>query len=169
MSDNANASKDEFGNSGLGGLARGLGGGSKRIWGRHGPEISHAGRRVGYAAAIVANALLFYVFHNLLRWQVPFVTEAWTSVLWAVDMSLAASIVANALYFAYDKRWLRRLGGVITGAFSFLSTYVIWKAFPFDFGAPWNEMASMVLLVLLFAIVIGIVVEAVQLLTDQGR
>jgi hypothetical protein len=160
MNDNGN--KGESGTSALG--DRG-----SQLWREHGESVGAAGRRFGYIVAIVFSALGFYVFHSLLQWRVPFVTEAWSSVLWAVDLSIAATIVANAVYFAYDPRWLRHLGGIVTNAFSFLSTYVIWRTFPFDFGETWNDMAQLVLVLVMLAIVIGIVVQSVQLITDQVR
>jgi hypothetical protein len=146
-----------------------LGDRGRQMWREHGESVGAAGRRFGYIVAIVVNVLGFYIFHSLLEWRVPFVTEAWTSVLWAVDLSIAASIVANAVYLAYDARWLRHLGGIVTGAFSFLSTYVIWRTFPFDFGEAWNDMAQFVMVLVMLAIVIGIVVQSAQLITDQVR
>jgi hypothetical protein len=61
-------------------------------------------RSGGYLLAIVINALLLYVVQHLVAWDVRFITPAWNDVLWAVDLSLQATIVANVLFLIYDAR-----------------------------------------------------------------
>ena len=45
----------------------------------------------------------------------PF-TGDWVDVLWAVRLSLVASIAANAMCVAYDADWFRHLTGSARGA-----------------------------------------------------
>lgn len=131
-------------------------------------EAGDAARRFGYMVAIAFNGLCYYVAHNLLSWNLPFVTEAWSSVLWAVDLSIAAAVAVNVVQLFYDPRWLRHLSGAVSGGFAFLATYVIWQVYPFDFGETWNDAAQLVLVFMLVVTVIGIVVQSVQMVFALG-
>ena len=88
--------------------------------------------RVGYVVAVLVNAGLLYVAENLLAWNVPYVTEDWVAVLWAVRLSLVAGLAANAMYVAYDAAWFRHLTGIGTGALALLSMVITYAVFPFD-------------------------------------
>jgi hypothetical protein len=124
-------------------------------------------RTSGYAVAVVVNAILLYVAHHLLAWGVPFLTPAFAEVLWAIDLSLGAAIVANAAFIAYDARWFRHLTGAALDALSLLSTYTLYSVFPFHFEAPWwYETAALVLLIVMLVTAIALVVHVVQAIAD---
>ncbi len=131
-------------------------------------EAGTAARRFGYLIAIAVNAAMIYAFHSVLEWGVPFVTESFTDILWAFDLSMGAQVAANALYLSYDPRWLRRLVSIVLNSLSFLATYTLWRVFPLDFGAAvWNDLARYALLFALVGIVIAIVVESIQLAVSR--
>jgi hypothetical protein len=92
------------------------------------------GRTSGYIASIVIDMILLYVVQHLVDWNVPWITPAWSDVVWAVNLSLTASIVANALLLAYDRPWFHRLVEVITTALALVTAYWIYLVFPFNFG-----------------------------------
>ncbi len=128
-------------------------------------EAGSAARRFGYSVAIAINLAMIYVFHHLLEWGVPFVTESFADVLWALDLSLGTQVAANALYLTYDQRWLRRLGAVVLDALSFFATYTLWRVFPLDFGSvAWNDLARYALVLVMVVTAIATIVEAAQLL-----
>ncbi len=125
-------------------------------------------RSAGYVAAIVVNAAMLYAAHNVLDWDVGFVTPAWSVVVWAVDLSIAASLAANVLYLAYDPRWFRSLGEAITTGLSILVALQFWAVFPFDFGA-WNQLARVGIVAVLLALAIAIVVQVVTAVAELVR
>jgi hypothetical protein len=111
---------------------------------------------------------MLYVAHNLLAWRVPFVTERWILVLWAVDLSLGATIVANALYIAYDAPWFKRLTQIGLNVVALLVTYLFYTFFPFDFGIGFvHSIARIALLVAMVGIAIALIVDAVRLLSGR--
>jgi hypothetical protein len=123
-----------------------------------------------YVLAIVINALLLYVVHHLLAWGVRFITLAWNDVLWAVDLSLQATIVANVLFLIYDARWFHSLVQVLPAGVAVLSLWWMYQIFPFDFGSVgMNDLARLGLVLLTIAAAIGTLAAAVVGVVDLVR
>jgi hypothetical protein len=127
-------------------------------------------RASGYVGAIVVNAILLAIAHNLLDWQVPFITPAWADVLWAIDLSLGASIIANAVFVGYDARWFRQLVQIGLTGVSLIAWLAVVEVFPFDFGASYyNDVAHLVGSVVVFALIIAIVVQVIAWIVSLAR
>lgn len=124
-------------------------------------------RQAGYVVAIVVNALLLWVANNLLAWGwFSWLTEDFTEVLPALNASLIVTIVAYALYVAYDGEWFRALGDIVTGVYSLLAGIAMWRVFPFDFSAyafDWSLMARFAIGIGLFGVSVAILVNVVKL------
>jgi hypothetical protein len=109
-----------------------------------------AARVSGSIGSIVTNALLLYAANHLLDWQFPWITPAWSDVLWAVDLTLEVSIVANVLFLMVDARWFRNLVGAISCAVAVMATWWLFIIFPFDFGsASVNNVVELALVAVL--------------------
>ena len=108
--------------------------------------------------------------NNLLRWSVPFITEGFADVLWAINLSLAASIVGNALFLASDPRWFRRAVQIVLNLFGLLSAYMLYRVFPFDFGpGPWELSVRLFLGVITVGTTIGTIAELIGLLAGRDQ
>ena len=124
--------------------------------------------RFGYIIAIVVNALLLYVIHHLLDWNVFFVTERFSEVLWALDLSLQATILANLLFLVYDAAWFKHLAQIVLNLLSILATFILYWVFPFDFGlAWWNQLVKFALLLAIAGMAIAIIVEFFRLVLPR--
>lgn len=144
--------------------------GGKRWWPRPTEAQRARARQVGYAVSIVVNAILLVVAHSLPSWGLPFLTPAFVDVLWAIDLSLGASIVANAVYFAYDASWFRNLTQIALTGLSLVSTVALYRVFPFDFGgASGDDLARLALAAVIFALVIAIVVQVIAWFANEVR
>ncbi len=133
-----------------------------RVWRRG--EFRKRNRRAEYIAAIIVNAILIYIFNNLLKWRVPFLTSDFNLVLWAVNLSLGATIIANILFLAYDARWFHHLLQLVLNILAFLSTYLLYRIFPLAFSERLIE--QVVRIALIFAMValgIALIVEFFRL------
>ena len=151
-----------------GGLAEAANEQSKRA-GR-GRASSVGARRFGYIVAIIVNVALLYVFNNLLRWNPPLLnlTERFTDCLWAINLSLLATIVGNILFLGYDAQWFKSLVQIVLNCFGLLSAYTLYRVFPFDFEMMLVEQAVRIaLLVAMFGIVVGSVVEFFRLFSRK--
>lgn len=126
-------------------------------------------RSIGYISSIVIDMILLYVVQHLLDWNVPWITASWSDVLWAVNLSLTVSIVANAFRLAYDRPWFHKLAEVVTTAVALVAAYWMYLVFPFDFGPEWAPLAHVVMLVALFGLAIAMVVVTVLAIVELAR
>ncbi|UCC78015.1 MAG: hypothetical protein JSW37_06520 [Anaerolineales bacterium] len=122
-------------------------------------------RIFGYAVALVVNLVMWYVFHNLQRWNLPFIlVEEFAQVLPAADLSLWANIVVNALWMVYDPRPFRRVGQAALNLPALNSVYAFYRVFPFDFGSEFLNRGARTLLVFgMIALAVGTLAELVRL------
>lgn len=126
-------------------------------------------RTGGYLVSIVIDMILLYVAQHLLEWNVPWITPEWSEVVWAVSLSLTVSIVANALFVAYDEQWFHHLIDFVATGAALVAGYWMYVVFPFDFGAEWNSLAHLVLGAVLLALAIATVVIAVLAIAELLR
>jgi hypothetical protein len=125
-------------------------------------------RRAGYIAAIVVNIVLIYVFFNLLKWGVPFLTSRYSGVLWAIELSLGVSILFNILFLVIDFAWLRHLGQFIMNIFAIFAVFMVFVIFPFTFaGESWAVWVKVGLVFVMVATAIASIVELVRMLARR--
>ncbi len=135
-------------------------------------EHDHAqsGRQVGYVAAIIANLVVLWAFHNLLRWGVPFLTKDWNAVLPFVDLSIWATMAANAMWLFYDGRWFRRLVQIGLNVLSFRVMWAMYRIFPFQFELyPMEQALKIAFLAAMLGLAIATAVETVSLLLGRNH
>lgn len=131
-------------------------------------------RRVGYAVSIAVCALLLFLVNAEPGWRVlPFLTEETVQVLGLLNLSLAASIAANAVYLYYDPPWLTAIGDFATTAVGLAMLLRVWTVFPFDLGDTADGWSGLLvrstLVVVIAGVVIGMVVNLVRFAQDLIR
>ena len=118
-----------------------------------------------YIAAIVVNAILMIIFNNLLNWGVPFLTSAFSGVLWAINLSLGATILANFIWLVFDPRWFRHLGQIALNLIAIFVLFLFITVFPFTFAAEaWAFWIKIALYLAIAGIGIGTIVEFFKLI-----
>jgi hypothetical protein len=121
---------------------------------------------LGYVIALVVNLVLWFIVHNVGRWDLPFiVVDEFNRVLPAFDLSLAATMVLNALWVAYDPRWFRHIGQTALNALSLNVMYRLYRVFPFRFPGNLDQWARVALLLGMVAVGFSTVVELFRLFT----
>jgi hypothetical protein len=128
---------------------------------------SAASRRLGYVIAMGINGALLYLINESPGWHsVPFLTSATTQVIGVVNLALAVSLAANAVYLAYDARWLRALGDLATTSVGLAAAIAIWQVFPFAFhgsAAVWSVILRILVMTGIVGSCVAIVVDLVTL------
>ncbi|HET6530710.1 MAG TPA: hypothetical protein VFH03_08875 [Actinoplanes sp.] len=127
---------------------------------------SVAARRVGYAIAVVLNAVLWYLVNVRPGWAtVPFLTPETEQVLPLVNASLIVGLVVNLVYLGYDPRWWKSVGDLCTSAVSLAVLVRVLQVFPFSFTgwSGWPVLTRVVLVVGLVGTAIGMVGTLVSL------
>jgi hypothetical protein len=134
------------------------------------PPQSRVTRSFGHLFAIALNMLLLYVANAWPGWQVlPFLTEDTPRVLGLVNVALAAGIVLNAAYLAYDAPWFKDLGYFLADAIGLALLVRVWQVFPFDFTGWAVLLIHAFLVVAIVVIVISMITSLVLLVRARGR
>lgn len=122
-----------------------------------------------YVAAIVVNAVLLYVANNLLGWEFPqFLTDDFGKVLWIINLSLVATIVANFTYLGFDAAWFKSATQIGLNALTLTVSVRMYRVFPFDFSSSqfdYAPIARIVIILTMVGTVAAMIVELVKLAT----
>lgn len=126
-------------------------------------------RRAGYIGSIVVNLVLLWLINGWPGWEaVPFLTDRTVLVIGAVNASIIARVVADAVNVALDLPRPRALGDIVSIGFGLAALVQIWQVFPLDvIGTGWETVARVLLVIALVGSVIGIVEAFVRLV--RGR
>ena len=131
------------------------------------PLPGRLSRRVGYTLAIVLNVVLLVLVDDVPGWQaLPFLTDDFAAVLWLVNASIVAGILANSVYVVHDPPWVRALGDVVTTSIGLAALVQLWQVFPIAFAESTVDLdliARWVLAVGIAGSVVGIVACAARL------
>ena len=118
-----------------------------------------AGRRLGYIISILVNFAMMFVVNNLPNWNVPFLNDRFVECLWAINLSIFASIFIYCIFLFYDPRWFKSLMQALANVFSLNSTYVFWRVFPLDLSENMARIVNVVVMVILGLIFLSIFIE----------
>jgi len=129
-------------------------------------------RRAGYAVAAGINGLLLFGINVTPGWSVvPFLTPDMAAVLPWINASLAAGILANAIYLFRDTPGVKGIGDLVTEVVGLAAIVRLWQVFPFDFGAEPNAWSTVVRVLLIVAIAgtgIAVIVGVVTALRSRS-
>ncbi|HET9632868.1 MAG TPA: hypothetical protein VFP73_10735 [Terrabacter sp.] len=126
------------------------------------------GRRAGYAGSVVVNLILLWLINGWPGWDaVPFLTASTVLVIGAVNASIIARIVADAVNLVLDLPRVRALGDIVSIGFGLFALLRIWQVFPLDVTDGWEILARIVLVVGFVGSAIGIVEALSRLVTGR--
>jgi hypothetical protein len=92
------------------------------------------GATIGYLVTIAINIAMLYVANHLPDWPVPFLTDKYEAVLWAINLSIGANILANVVWLFYDTRPVKHLLQAIINVPGIVSVVVFYAIFPLNVG-----------------------------------
>ena len=125
-------------------------------------------RRIGYGVTIVVNAVTLVIANNILDWGwFGWLTEDLNDVLPLINLSLVASMVANAAYFAKDTPGFKGILELIVNGISLIVVIRLLQVFPFDFSeysSGWETATRSILIVAIVGISLALLVELVKLI-----
>jgi hypothetical protein len=128
------------------------------------------GRKIGYIVTIIVMIALIYILRHLREWGLTFLTEDFSKCLFYIELSIYASIIAQALYIMYDNRWFKHLIQAITNIASAVALIMVYVIFPFDIeDGTWIKWIKIGILILFGLTVISIIVELFKGFRDLGK
>jgi hypothetical protein len=123
-------------------------------------------RRFGYLVAVAVNLAVLFLANRWPGWDaVPFLTDETEDVIGIFNVSVVVSAAANALYFVFDRQWLKAIGDLVTTVFGVVVMVAVWRVWPFDFDDDWSGWGLLFHLLLL----VGIVGSAIAVLTTPVK
>ena len=128
-------------------------------------------RRIGYAIAVLVNIALLVIVNNILDWGwISWLTDDLEQVLPLINLSLIASLVANAAYIAHDGPGFKGLLELVLNTISLVVTIRVLRVFPFDFSTSGPEtLTRTILIVAIVGLSIAIVVQLAKLARIAAR
>ncbi|WP_367354707.1 hypothetical protein [Atribacter sp.] len=138
--------------------------------GKNPSQRGEKSKKLEYVGAIAGNLVLLYIINHLMKWHIPFITEDFNKVLPYMNWSIYASIVANILYIFFNQKVVRLGTMPVINILSFLSIYMLFKVFPFDFKSVGmgilNQIGKILLGLVVVGVIIGIIVDWYKLIRD---
>jgi hypothetical protein len=131
------------------------------------PAAKRTQGRIGYIAAIVINLIFLFVFNNLMNWRTTaqYLTAEYSGVLWAINLSIGATIIANILFIFFEARWFKHLAQLITSVIALFVVFLIYSVYPFTFeGEAWSQWVKIAMIIVMVGIGIAIIVELFKLI-----
>ena len=123
-----------------------------------------------YVAAIIFNVIFWYIVNNILNWHIYFITNAFSEVLWILNLTIIVTIIGNVLLLLYSPDKFRHVMKIILNIFAFIAVYFVYEVFPFNFYNSFYNWGVTVLLILaMIGIVIATIVEIYLLLSGRPR
>ena len=120
-----------------------------------------------YIGNIIFNLLFLWIVNNVQEWNVGFLKDNFSVVLWILNVNIFVQIGGNVLMFISGLQAMRYFTLIITESASFVTQMVLFYIFPFDFthfhGLWWLD------LVLPFALVLGMVVSAIKVVANLWK
>ena len=116
-------------------------------------------RRGGYVGSIVVNLILLWLINGWPGWgAVPFLTDSTALVIGAVNASIIARVVADAVNVVLNLPRPRALGDIVSIGFGLVALIEIWQVFPLDvIGTAWEVVARVLLVLGFVGSVVGLV------------
>lgn len=126
-------------------------------------------RRFGYFLAIIINAAMIYAANNLLKWNIPFLTQSFQECLWAINLSLSISMFINFTFLFFDRKWFRSFMQALSNIFAAISVYTFRQIFPLDLTENLAGIVNFALVILIGLLLLSVLIEFVNAIRNYQR
>ena len=120
-------------------------------------------RLADYIVAVIFNIAFLVIVNKVPDWNIPFITDSFPDILWAVNTSVAVSIAGNFILIFIHPRFLHYLFNAVFSVFGILATSVILSVFPFEFRDLVGEWLNILVRI---ALIVGIVGSAIAVVVN---
>ncbi|MCK9150700.1 hypothetical protein MXE27_01915 [Methanobacterium alcaliphilum] len=121
-------------------------------------------KKLEYIVAIIVNIIFLYIVNNLVNWNISFISDSFTSVLWIFNISIIANILVNILFLIYFKDWIKAISQIILNILGILVVYFLYTIFPFTVSAWIAYAIKIAFIIAVIAMIIATFVEAIRLI-----
>jgi hypothetical protein len=136
----------------------------RKRWLKEKPVKSRNGE---YIANIIFNLLFLWIVNNVQEWDLGFIKDNFSVVVWIMNVNILIQIAGNILMLLSGLSVIRYLTLIITESASFVTQIVLFYIYPFDFshfhGLFWLDWF------LPIALIIGMVVSALKVFSNLWK
>ena len=118
-----------------------------------------------YIAGVAANAIVLFLVNQAADWNLPFLTDGYTAVLWALNLSILVQIAGNAILIFIHPRFLHYLAQAAFNVVSVLAIIILAAVFPFDF----SFIAGVINTITRIALIVGAVATGISAVVNLFR
>lgn len=111
--------------------------------------------------------IVWLVLVNLFWRELTFLTDEFDVVLLLINVSAAVNLMLYLGLIILRKAWYKSSKQLVELFFSFVTTFVMWRVFPFDFEDRYEFVENLLpylLVIVMIAIVVGAIAEFVKLM-----
>ena len=153
---------NETSNPDMPGWARRVDDYGRRRWHKDRPDKKY--NRGNYIASIIFNLIWLWVINKVPDWNLRFINEHYTAVLWILNVNVLVQIGGNVLMFLVHIPAIRYLSRIFMEAAGFVTLISLYFIYPFDFSAVSGLVWLDVFLPIIF--IIGMIVSALTVLSN---
>ncbi|MBN1198278.1 MAG: hypothetical protein JXA23_02925 [Bacteroidales bacterium] len=130
------------------------------------PRKRHRGEAIW---SIIWNLIFLFIVNKVPDWDLPFITDRYTMVLWIFNLNIIVQIAGWTLILLLDFRWVWHLVRAVLDAASLVVLLVLYFLYPFDFsmigGASWLDIVLPVIFIIGMVVSgIGVVIHLIKLI-----
>jgi len=130
-------------------------------------EKVYRNRRAESVSSIIFNLIGLFILYKIPDWHLDFITEKYSAVVYILVFSCLVQIGGNLLILILNIPAMRYFATIFMEAASFLAMISFYYLYPLDFsnshGLSWIDI------VLPWALIIGMIVSAVKVLSNIWR
>ena len=121
-----------------------------------------------YIAGVIINSILLFVVNKVPSWNLSFITENFSNILWVLTLSLGVQVFFNFILIFYHTLFFHHLINLIFNIVSIFALAGVYHVFPFDFSQTtvgWlGTFARVIILIAIVATAISGFVHVFRLL-----
>jgi hypothetical protein len=114
-----------------------------------------------YILAVAFDIAFLVIVNKIPEWNIPFITDTFPGVLWALNTSIVVSLAGNLILIFFHPRFLHHLLNALFALIGILALSLLLSVFPFDFADLVGDWLNKLLRVVLIAAIVGSAIGAV--------
>ncbi|MFC2101847.1 hypothetical protein ACFLS7_02535 [Bacteroidota bacterium] len=135
------------------------------------PRRRHRGEAIW---SIIWNLIFLYIVNKVPEWDLPFINDKYTTVLWILNLNLVLQIIGWTLILFLDFNWLWHLIRAVLDAASVVVLLVLYFLYPFDFstlgGWTWMDIVLPIIFIIgMIASAVGMVIHLIKFIFRSAK
>jgi hypothetical protein len=106
-----------------------------------------------YIAGAVFNGVFIFLVNKIPDWNLAFISDGYSQVLWALNLSLIAQTAGNLVLIFYHPLLVHHIGNLLFSVLGFIAIVVLYTVFPFNLADSQNWLRILLRVVMIVGMV----------------